>query len=143
MNTVLQRFINKVKINNTTGCWEWIGYKVKNGYGQFSVNAKLIYAHRWIYEYMNGKILQYPKTEVCHTCDNPSCVNPTHLWLGDRSTNQIDSVLKSRQGHQKLSKQDVLDIRKSCQSTLFLARKYNVSQPNISFIKTRKNWRHI
>ena len=61
MNTVLQRFINKVKINNTTGCWEWIGYKVKNGYGQFSVNAKLIYAHRWIYEYMNGKILQYPK----------------------------------------------------------------------------------
>jgi hypothetical protein len=73
------------------GCWEWTGYRDKDGYGKY----RTLLAHRFAYARAAGNI---PDGQVvCHSCDNPSCVNPAHLWLGSLSDNQRDSAEKRRQ----------------------------------------------
>lgn len=83
------------KINYTDTCWLWTACKDKDGYGNFQFDGEKVRAHRFMYEIMKGPIPA--DICVCHTCDNPSCVNPDHLWLGTGSDNQKDSVLKGRQ----------------------------------------------
>ena len=81
-------------INETTSCWEWIGCKWKSGYGYLRINRKHISAHRYMYELYKGAI---PDGYcVCHSCDNPSCVNPEHLWLGTQGDNMRDAYQKGR-----------------------------------------------
>lgn len=111
------RFRKKVKINKKNGCWEWQGYRDRNGYGTFSTKFKMMKAHRFSYEYYNKKIPD--NMLVCHTCDNPCCVNPEHLWLGTDCDNHRDMVKKGRFrtvygedcGSSKLSNNEVLHIR--------------------------------
>ena len=75
-------------------CWLWIGGKHAKGYGKFSMNSKFIVASRASYILFKGAIGEGKL--ICHTCDNPPCVNPEHLWEGTNSENQIDSVKKGR-----------------------------------------------
>lgn len=96
MKSTYEKFIEKVV--KTAGCWEWIGYKEKFGHGRISVKKEgrwiMIGAHRASWELFKGQI---PVGKfVCHTCDNPSCVNPDHLWIGSRSDNSIDMWNKGR-----------------------------------------------
>jgi len=140
MNTVLQRFIKKVKINNTTGCWEWQASRNNCGYGIFWDN-KIHLAHRWIFQYIQ-KNLQ-TNDIICHNCDNPKCVNPKHLWQGNHSSNAIDSVVKKRHRTVKLNKKQILDIRASNQSGKKLAKLYAVTQSTICDIRKRRSWRHV
>lgn len=77
-----------------SGCWVWMGSLVY-GYGQASRGDKSIRAHRLSYETYKGPV---PKGMcVCHTCDNPCCVNPDHLFLGTHKDNAEDKVKKGRQ----------------------------------------------
>jgi HNH endonuclease len=87
------RFIANISTDTKNGCWEWdINARDKDGYGKFRVNKKHIRPHRFSYELYNGSI---PKDlYVCHECDNPPCVNPHHLWVGDNSDNQLDRYIK-------------------------------------------------
>lgn len=91
-----QRLVNKVNIPDDRGCWEYLGGKDKNGYGQFWINdlRRSIPAHRAMYIAMNGQIP--PNLVVCHKCDNPSCCNPDHLFLGTDNDNVQDRVKKGR-----------------------------------------------
>lgn len=75
-------------------CWPWRGGKLKDGYGGFYLDGHTIGAHRaaWILTF--GEIAQ--GLLVCHTCDNPPCCNPHHLFLGTDGDNQRDSVAKGR-----------------------------------------------
>ena len=86
-----QRFWSKV--NKTSSCWEWLGNKNLNGYGKFWLNGGDKTATRISAELagmnITGKI-------VCHTCDNPGCVNPAHLYVGDTHTNTQDKMNKGR-----------------------------------------------
>ncbi len=75
------------------GCWLWQGAGV-NGRGQLSVNGKNMLATRFSYQHFKGDIP--PGMYVCHTCDNPACFNPDHLFLGDHTANQRDMVAKKR-----------------------------------------------
>lgn len=92
---MLQRYWSKVL--KTEGCWIWTASKTKAGYGQIQIRALShmpIHAHRMAWELRNGPI---PKgMHVLHRCDNPSCVNPDHLFLGTQSDNNRDRLEKGR-----------------------------------------------
>lgn len=93
-----QRFWSKV--NKTSNCWEWTGYRQKIGYGSIGVGSRLdgtkraILAHRFSYELHFGPISDGLK--VLHTCDNRACVRPDHLWLGTQLDNVRDMIQKGR-----------------------------------------------
>jgi len=92
----IDRFWNKVdRTSNPNCCWEWTANKLKQRYGRFSIGKKHILAHRFSYELHYGKIPD--GLDVLHTCDNPPCVNPNHLYLGTQQDNANDMVAKNRQ----------------------------------------------
>ena len=84
------------------GCWEWIKAKDKNGYGITSYGSlketgfhrKSWKAHRLIYFLLNDQIPQ--GFLACHSCDNPSCINPHHIFIGTPKDNSQDREKKKR-----------------------------------------------
>lgn len=100
---------NVVKKKN--GCWIWKKSKNTFGYGKSCMNAKTISSHRASYIIFKGNI---PKNIlVLHTCDNPSCINPEHLYLGDHKKNHQDMIERDRAPKFKKSKYS-WDIIKKC-----------------------------
>ena len=87
---------NRVAVQEPDACWEWQGTRFPSGYGHFSHNR---YAHRLVWELTYGPV---PKgAGVCHTCDNPPCCNPDHLFLGTQKDNVADMLHKGRGRHQR------------------------------------------
>lgn len=89
-----ERFLCSVEVQSN-GCWLWRGSPEKRGYGRFYMNGNHnVRAHRAAYVLFRGEIPA--GMLVCHSCDNPGCVNPAHLWLGTGSDNMRDMVAKGR-----------------------------------------------
>jgi hypothetical protein len=93
------RFMSKVKFFEKDKCWEWSGVKVRDGYGRFRMKNKMLLAHRFSYLVAGGKLNK--EIYVCHTCDNPGCVNPEHLYAGNQTYNMRDCAKKGRNNQQK------------------------------------------
>jgi hypothetical protein len=140
------RFNKKYIVDPESQCWYWTGCKNENGYGQFRVGNVLMKAHRFAYEYFIGAL--DPELEICHNCSNSSCVNPRHLRQDTRSSNMIDMSYAGTNCMQKLSVEQVIEIKKRLQNYYFglgqeLATEYGVDYRTISVIKTGKNWKHL
>lgn len=76
------------------GCWNWVGRKYPSGYGRVSLGSSDYRAHRVSYAF-HCEVDPGEKL-VCHSCDNPACVNPDHLWLGTHRGNTQDMIRKGR-----------------------------------------------
>jgi hypothetical protein len=83
---------NVARTTDAAQCWNWIGYRTADGYGQYNHKS----SHRTAWELTNGSIAE--GLCVCHTCDNPPCCNPAHLFLGTPRDNAQDAT---RKGHMK------------------------------------------
>jgi hypothetical protein len=113
IETPLQRFNKKYVINEVTDCWDWTAALNNIGYGMFRFSSKgMRTAHRVSYELFNGPIPA--GLAVCHTCDNPICVNPKHLWVGTLKDNAQDMVAKGRNGRGMLGRKHALGTCKHC-----------------------------
>lgn len=149
-------FLSKTIFNN--GCVEWIGSRGSAGYGKFRYKRAKMLAHRVAYSWANSEEIPNGMF-VCHSCDNPSCVNPEHLWLGTIQDNNADSIRKgraaihpghtlntgSRNGRAKLSENDIPTIKSLLSSgtvtQTVIAKKYGVPQSVISDIKRGVLWK--
>lgn len=80
-------------------CWLWAGYRAPGGYGKVYWRRQKHLAHRLAYELLVGPVPS--GMQVCHRCDNPSCVNPAHLFVGTQKDNMKDAVRKGRVRGQK------------------------------------------
>lgn len=151
-----QAFAARVDKAGPNGCWIWQGCKNKQGYGQLKVNGKHMRAHRFSWQLHNGTIPKgegYHGTCVLHKCDNPSCVNPDHLFLGTPADNNADMVSKGRckvpgfkgemHGQSKLTERDVIAIRHDQKTQRKVAANYGVCQSTVSRIKIGEIWGHV
>lgn len=106
-------------------------------------------AHRVAYELAYGEIPS--GMFVCHRCDNPRCIRPSHLFLGSHAENMADMVIKGRSarmlgdsnGSAKLRTEAVVAIRASIGSYSRIARQYGVSPSAVGLIKRRERWAHL
>jgi hypothetical protein len=90
----IDSFWAKVDIKGLDECWPWKLSKSNEGYGRFSFGDRCVRAHRFAYQVSHGEIPN--GLRVLHTCDNPTCCNPTHLWIGTDNDNCQDKIAKGR-----------------------------------------------
>lgn len=151
--TPIARFWRKVEIKDFISCWEWqASRKIAYGYGQFRWRGRSRFAHRVAWEIYTGKELPTEK-QVLHSCDNPLCVNPSHLFIGTPADNSADKVAKGRQARgitmskSGLTEGNIVRIRwmyaTQGVSQKAIADRYNVSSSAIGHIVRRNTWKHI
>jgi hypothetical protein len=148
--TALDRFEMKVEKIPFDTCWWWTACKNADGYGTFWYDGKVRGAHIAAYLLFRGTISIGQR--VLHKCDNPSCVNPRHLWLGTQQENIRDCVSKNRQAkgfrkaNCKLTPESVLCIRKDRKLGMRykdLANKYGVTVGAIQQVIIGRNWKYV
>lgn len=141
----------KVDKSNPDGCWPFTGHINRLGYGALrSEGIKLVSAHRAAYAVTYGPIPD--GMAVCHSCDNPACCRPDHLFLATQLENISDrdhkrrTAVGSRHASAKLTEADVVAIRAAMAAGISgasLSRQYGVADHTISQIRTGKTWRHV
>lgn len=146
-----ESFHDKVMADPNSGCWIWTGALNAQGYGVLGVYGKVIRAHRFSWELVNGPI---PRG-LCalHKCDVRACVNPDHIFLGTMQDNSTDMVQKGRHRpvfisgedsvSARLNAQQVLAIRNDKRSAEKLSPEYGVCPSTIRAVRRRETWRHI
>lgn len=137
-------------------CLVWTGLVSKHGYGRIRIERKTLKAHRVVWALHNKE--DPGDSCVLHKCDNPSCVNIDHLFLGTHEDNYNDKISKQRQAKggdhgikcsgikcktHKLNESEVKEILSSNLSGRVLSKKYNISRRQIERIRNKKSWRFL
>ena len=156
------RFSFSWEVDVKTKCWNWMGALnrgAKKQYGSIKVNGKTVGAHRFSWEFYNNSKIPDGML-VMHKCDNPKCVNPSHLILGSHADNMKDMISKNRQskgndfvnrkpakgsknGLAKLTELQAMEIFKDNRKQREIADQYGVSQAVVHNIKSKKTWKII
>lgn len=134
-----------------TKCWLWTGTQSTRGYGVYKKGGKgkVHMAHRLSWEVTRGPI---GDKWVLHKCDNTTCVNPGHLFLGTHDDNVRDKVSKMRQVYgerintAKLTEETVIEIRRRAalgEIHAKLAREFGVAQVTVSRAVRGESWKHL
>lgn len=142
-----ERFLEKVEKTDT--CWLWKGTKDRIGYGHFSVNGKVMLAHRFA---VQDKIPE--GQHVLHKCDNPSCVNPDHLFFGSHGDNMQDSKKKNRHFFKNGEKHPLSKLTDEQAFMVLAAPSFygsakqiysflNITRPTYYAIRNRYSWKHL
>lgn len=135
-------------------CWPWTA-GLSKGYGEVSSDPPL-QAHRVAFALATGTV-QPKGMHICHSCDNPPCCNPAHLWLGTPGQNARDAIRKGRRcydaaprgsshGNAKLSEAEVAAILRavaSGETHKALGRRFGVSRVTVQDIARGRTWRHV
>lgn len=147
--SLAERFWARVQFGR--GCWEWQGRRSNQGYGYLTEGHKgKIAAHRLSFRLSNGDIPD--GAHVLHRCDNPPCVRPDHLFLGDASSNQLDAISKGRQATgsrrwgAKLTESMVRDARAAAaagETIGALAERFGVNRTTMSVAIAGHTWKHV
>jgi hypothetical protein len=148
------RFWLRVDKKSAEECWPWIGQK-RNGYGRISLGKKedgAEGAHRVSWMLANKKKIP-DGMFVMHKCDNPECVNPSHLAIGTPKENTADMIAKGRKrvvapvgnenGKAIITPDIVRLIRSSDESHASLARRFNISPNCVRGVRIGRTWSHV
>lgn len=149
-----KKFWNAVAIGGENECWEWTRSKDRNGYGHVAFGSRGSVRHfasnRVSFFLTHG--VDPAELVVMHSCDNPSCCNPSHLSLGTKLDNTRDCIAKNRfprgeRYDRKLSDIDVYIMREMWFSGLFsqrtIAKHFSVSSGMADLTLRGRNWSHI
>lgn len=145
----IARFWSKVDIRGADECWLWKYSTNRLGYGKFQIGARYqVRAHRVAFTLMEGD----PGTlMVLHTCDNPPCCNPYHLFKGGPDDNMTDKTQKGRaskgeQCRKKCRTAEVIEMRelhREGMSMNAISELYGVTRQNVWHIIHRITWKHV
>lgn len=155
----MARIMAKVRIDEATGCWLWLGAKTSKGYGRLTIGSRSDGTRRTISAHANSMIVFRGKRlesgqEWCHSCDTPPCINPDHLSAGTRQDNVDDRERKGRNiapigernGSSKLKESQILEIREYRESGANyrqIAERFDVHPKTIQDIILGRYWSHV
>lgn len=132
-------------VNKTDGCWEWTGYLTEKGYGRLNRNNVVIYAHRYAYE-LEVELIP-DGLFLCHKCDNPACVRPSHMFVGTQADNMMDSARKGRHHNQKLTPEIVREIRSLYRPFTYgykrIGKRFGLSHAHVRDVVKGRIWAHV
>ena len=149
----LLRFLSYINKDCKNNCWEWMASSDQNGYGVFWLKDRLHKAPRASWMLLVGDIPS--GMNICHHCDNPSCVNPSHLFLGTQADNVRDMVNKGRnkggpgaklgQSHHmaKLNEDLIIAARQRIsngEKLTHIAKEYGCNHSTLSVAVRGKTW---
>lgn len=146
-----ERFWPKVDKRGPDECWEWTAGKDKDGYGRIGAGGKgapMVRAHRVSWELGNGIVPS--GMFVLHRCDNPSCVNLAHLFLGTNADNMADrnrkrrhSFFGERNPKTKLTPEQVIAIRQAHGKLSDIGDCFGIKKAQVSAIRNGDSWQHL
>lgn len=134
-----ERFLAKVRRTKT--CWLWRG-TMMGGYGVLWVNGRYVRAHRFSYEQEHNVALDR-REFICHACDNPICVRPQHLFVGNAQINALDAFAKGRNARATFSMRKAREmrmLRKQGVSRDGIARRYGTVVSTVDSILYKGRW---
>lgn len=144
-------FWSRVEVTKPDQCWPWRGRKDAAGYGLFTTGGVGHMAHRVAYFIAFSKDPE--SMQVCHECDNPTCCNPGHFFLGTIADNMADRTAKGRtasgegNGNCRLTEVKVYQLRSLYESGFYgvtqLGNLFGISRYTARRIIQRKAWKHI
>lgn len=144
----LERWFWSMLVRNVnTNCWEWTGMQDEHGYGRVKVGGRVFSANRMALIYVTGQ--DDRSLFACHTCDNPPCASPFHLFWGTQAENTKDMWSKGRGAsckgirnpNCKLTEQQVAYLRSGIAPLVYLARHVGISYHHAWKIKSGWNWK--
>lgn len=147
------RFWSYVSKGGPNECWPWRAARDPHGYGRFQwAHGKPMVASRAAYFFAAG--VDAGDLDVCHSCDNPPCCNPRHLWLGTAKDNTADMIAKGRvvrgasprgEAHpqSRITAEQALYAYHSDEPLSAIAARLGITRQAVKFIKSGTNWAHV